>query len=46
MLAYFEGLTFKEVAARLSIPEGTAKSRIRLALGRLAGALEGTTSWT
>lgn len=46
LLAYFEGMTFKEVAAALSIPEGTAKSRIRLALGKLADSLEGATSWT
>lgn len=43
MLAYFDGKTFKEVAAALGIPEGTAKSRIRLALGKLAGLLEETT---
>ena len=45
VLAYFEGMTFKEVAAALAIPEGTAKSRIRLALAKLADALEGTTTW-
>ncbi len=39
VLAYFEGRTFREVAATIGIPEGTAKSRIRLALGRLADAL-------
>jgi RNA polymerase sigma-70 factor (ECF subfamily) len=33
--AYFQGQTYRQVAATLSIPEGTAKSRIRLALGRL-----------
>ena len=42
-LAYFEGRTFKEVAEALGIPEGTAKSRIRLALAKLADALERTT---
>ncbi len=38
-LAYFEGQTFKEVAVTLGIPEGTAKSRIRLALAKLAEAM-------
>ena len=40
-LAYLEGLTFREVAARTEVPEGTAKSRLRLALARLAEALPG-----
>ena len=34
-LAYFDGLTYTQVARALGIPEGTAKSRLRLALGRL-----------
>jgi RNA polymerase sigma-70 factor (ECF subfamily) len=38
-LAYFEGCTYKQVAERLDIPEGTAKSRLRLALARLRAAL-------
>lgn len=38
-LAYFEGLTFKDVARVTGQPEGTAKSRLRLALGRLAREL-------
>jgi RNA polymerase sigma factor (sigma-70 family) len=38
-LAYFEGLTFRQVAETLHIPEGTAKSRIRLATKQLAESL-------
>jgi RNA polymerase sigma-70 factor (ECF subfamily) len=34
-LAYYEGQTYTQVARTLGIPEGTAKSRLRLALGRL-----------
>jgi RNA polymerase sigma-70 factor (ECF subfamily) len=34
-LAYFGGRTYREVAAELAIPEGTAKSRLRLALAKL-----------
>ncbi len=39
-LAYFGGKTYREVAVALGIPEGTAKSRLRLGLRRIAGALE------
>ena len=35
-LAYFDGLSFREVAVATSTSEGTAKSRIRLGLQRLA----------
>jgi RNA polymerase sigma-70 factor (ECF subfamily) len=38
-LAYFKGCTFRDVAVRLGIPEGTAKSRLRLALNKLANVL-------
>ncbi len=35
-LAYFDGYTYRQVAKVLGIPEGTAKSRLRLALSRIA----------
>jgi RNA polymerase sigma-70 factor (ECF subfamily) len=34
-LAYFKGPTHREVARAVGIPEGTAKSRLRLALAKL-----------
>lgn len=40
-LAYFGGLSYREVAVRLGIPEGTAKSRMRMALTRLSQLLAG-----
>jgi RNA polymerase sigma-70 factor, ECF subfamily len=39
-LAYFEGLTCREVASAVGIPEGTAKSRLRLALAKLETVLD------
>jgi RNA polymerase sigma-70 factor (ECF subfamily) len=39
-LAYFHGHTYRQVAAVLGIPEGTAKSRLRLALARIAEILQ------
>jgi RNA polymerase sigma-70 factor (ECF subfamily) len=39
-LAYFGGLSYREVAQRMGIPEGTAKSRVRLALARLETLLD------
>jgi RNA polymerase sigma-70 factor (ECF subfamily) len=40
-LAYFGGQTYRQVALTLGIPEGTAKSRLRLGLRRVAEALQG-----
>lgn len=47
-LAYFGGKTFREVAVLLGIPEGTAKSRLRIGLQKLASSLgaEGIAPWT
>jgi RNA polymerase sigma-70 factor (ECF subfamily) len=39
-LAYFNGLTHREVATTLGIPEGTAKSRLRLAQTKLQSWLD------
>ncbi len=39
-LAYFKGLTCREVALAAGIPEGTAKSRLRLALAKLETVLD------
>jgi RNA polymerase sigma factor (sigma-70 family) len=39
-LAYYRGRTYRQVASELSIPEGTAKSRLRTALASLADRLE------
>lgn len=50
-LAYFQGFTYRQVADVLDIPEGTAKSRLRLALARIAetlgaDAIERSGRWT
>jgi RNA polymerase sigma factor (sigma-70 family) len=39
LLAYYHGRTYREVARELEIPEGTAKSRLRVALATLANRL-------
>jgi RNA polymerase sigma-70 factor, ECF subfamily len=39
-LAYFQGMTFREVALAVGIPEGTAKSRLRLAFVKLEHLLD------
>lgn len=39
-LAFFCGLSYRDVARRMGIPEGTAKSRVRLALAKLEALLD------
>ncbi|MBO1335237.1 RNA polymerase sigma factor [Streptomyces sp. VRA16 Mangrove soil] len=43
-LAYFAGRTYRQAAQELGIPEGTAKTRLRTALHRLAEALDDDTA--
>jgi RNA polymerase sigma-70 factor, ECF subfamily len=39
-LAYFGGLSYRDVARLMGIPEGTAKSRVRLAFAKLETVLD------
>ncbi len=39
-LAFIEGLSHSEIAARLGLPLGTVKSRMRLAYQKIRDALE------
>ncbi len=38
-IAYFEGYTHLEIARTMSVPPGTVKSRLRLALDRMSRSL-------
>ena len=43
-MAYFQGLTHREIAESLQIPEGTVKSRMRLGLEKLRRYLDGASA--
>ena len=44
-LAYFQGLTQSEIAARLDMPLGTVKTRLRLAFSKLRVSLAPVKGW-
>ncbi|MGH1489221.1 MAG: RNA polymerase sigma factor [Acidimicrobiales bacterium] len=44
-LAFYRGQTYRQVATTLGIPEGTAKSRLRAAIGRLGRDLQLRPRW-
>ena len=39
-MAFYEGLSHREIADKLHVPLGTVKSRIRLAFGKMKSRLE------